>query len=192
MTDKKATTQKSQALVDYGPLIVFFIVYKLYDMKMALAALMVAITIAMVWAWRTTGHISGMHKLTFGIVMVSGTLTFAFDDPKFFYMKPTIVYALFTLILGVGLLRGKLFIRDMLSEIVSPEVPEALWRRITLQAITLFLAMMAVNEIVWRTVSEEIWVNVKIFGFSGVTILFTFAVIAQLFKYLPTEESADK
>jgi len=192
MTDKKATTPKSQALVDYGPLVVFFIVYKLYDMKMALAALMVAITVAMVWAWRTTGHVSGMHKLTFGIVMVSGTLTFAFDDPKFFYMKPTIVYALFTLILGVGLLRGKLFIRDMLSEIVSPDVPEALWRRITLQAIALFLAMMAVNEIVWRTVSEEIWVNVKIFGFSGVTILFTFAVIAQLFKYLPTEESADK
>lgn len=192
MTDKKATTPKSQALVDYGPLVVFFIVYKLYDMKMALAALMVAITVAMVWAWRTTGHISGMHKLTFGIVMVSGTLTFAFDDPKFFYMKPTIVYALFTLILGVGLLRGKLFIRDMLSEIVSPDVPEALWRRITLQAIALFLAMMAVNEIVWRTVSEEIWVNVKIFGFSGATILFTFAVIAQLFKYLPTEESADK
>lgn len=188
MADKNTTSPKSQMLIDYGPLLVFFTAYKLYDIKVGLAALMVAISLAMLWAWKKVGHISGMHKLTFAIVMVSGTLTFAFDDPKFFYVKPTIIYALFAVILGVGMLRGKLFLKDMLSTAVGPGVPEVLWRRLTSQAIVFFGIMMVVNEVAWRSVSEEIWVNIKIFGFTGATILFTVAVIAQLFKYLPTEE----
>lgn len=189
MADKNTTTPKSHMLVDYGPLLVFFVAYKLYDIKVGLAALMVAISLATLWAWKKTGHVSGMQKLTFAIVIVSGTLTFAFDDPKFFYVKPTIIYALFAVILGIGLLRRKLFLRDMLSAAVTSDVPEGLWRRLTWQAIGFFAVMMVINEIAWRSVSEETWVNIKIFGFTSATLLFTVALVAQLFKYLPSEEA---
>jgi intracellular septation protein len=196
MADKNATTpetqqqspQKQQMLIDYGPLVAFFIAYKMYDIKVGLAVLMVTIALAMLWAWKKLGHVSGMHKLTFGIVMVSGTLTFAFDDPKFFYVKPTIIYGLFTLILGIGMMRGKLFLKDMLAHIVGDTAPDTLWRRITWQAMAFFVSMMVINELVWRSVDEATWVNVKIFGFSGAMLVFTFVLIAQLFKYFPTEE----
>lgn len=192
MTDKNTTPQQSspgqQMLVDFAPLVIFFGTYKMYNIEVALAAFMVAITAAMGWAKLKTGHISGMQKLTFVIVMISGTLTFATDNKTFFYMKPTIVYALFTLVLGIGMMRGKLFLKDVMSKAVEGDIPDAFWRRITLQAIGFFIAMMAVNEAVWRTMSEEDWVNVKVFGFTAATFVFLFALIIQMMKYLPEEE----
>lgn len=188
MTDKNTTSPSHQLLVDFGPLLVFFGGYKFYDIKIALAAFMVAITIAMIWAKIKVGHISGMQKLTFVIVMISGTLTFATANKTFLYMKPTAVYALFAAILGVGMLRGKLFLRDMMAKAIEADIPENVWRRITKQAIGFFVLMMAANETIWRTMSEEAWVNLKVFGFTGATFVFLIVMIAQMMKYMPSED----
>lgn len=188
MTDKKATSTKQQMLIDFGPLLIFFATYKYYDLKVAIAVFMVVITGTMIWAKVKIGHVSGAQKLTFLIVIVSGSLTLYFDNKTFFYMKPTLVYALFSVILGVGLLRGKVFLKDMLAAAIEGDVPDILWRRITLQAIGFFVLMMVANEAVWRTQSEETWVAVKTFGFTGAMFVFTLAVIVQLIKYLPAED----
>jgi len=196
MADKNTTTPAAppsqQLLIDFGPLVIFFGTYKFYDIETALAAFMVAITAAMIWAKLKIGHISGMQKLTFIIVMASGTLTFATENKTFFYMKPTIVYALFASILGFGMLRGRLFLKDIMSKAVDAEVPDAFWRRISKQAIVFFIGMMAANELIWRIMSEETWVSLKVFGFTGATFVFLFVMILQMMKYLPAEEAADK
>jgi intracellular septation protein len=191
MTDKNTTSTKAQMLIDFGPLLIFFGTYKYYDLEIAIAVFMVAITGAMVWAKIKLGHVSGMQKLTFLIVIVSGSLTLYFDNKTFFYMKPTLVYALFATILGVGMLRGKLFLKDMLGKTIEADVPTAVWHRITKQAIGFFILMMAANEAIWRTQSEEAWVTIKSFGFTGAMFVFTLMVIVQLMKFMPTEDNGN-
>lgn len=175
-------------LIDFGPLLIFFGTYKFYDLKIAIAVFMVVITGAMIWTKLKLGHVSGAQKLTFLIVIISGSLTLYFDNKTFFYMKPTLVYALFSIILGVGMLRGRIFLKDILGAAIQGDVPTTVWHRITKQAIGFFVLMMAANEAIWRTQSEETWVTIKAFGFTGAMLVFTLGVIIQLVKFMPAED----
>ncbi len=197
MTDKKtiaptasdgAASPLQQMLIDYGPLVIFFTAYKLYDIYVATGVFMVAIIIGLILSKMLTGHISGMLKFTFAIVMIMGGLTLYLRDETFLKMKPTIVYGVFAAILGVAMLRGKLLLKNMLSKTLEFPIEDAVWRRITKQAVGFFTGMMAANELIWRTQSTDTWVSVKVFGFTGAFIVFTFVVIFQLMKYMPHED----
>jgi len=184
---------QQQMLVDFGPLLVFFATYKFYDLKIAIVTFIVVMALALIWAKLKIGHISGAQKLTFAIVIISGSLTLYFDNKTFFYMKPTLVYALFAIILAVGMLRGRLFMKDMLSKAIDGDVPQAIWKKLTKQAMIFLLLMMAANETIWRTQTEETWISFKVFGFTGATLVFTFWIVFQLMRYLPHEDiSNDK
>lgn len=189
-TDTAASPQQ-QMLVDFGPLLVFFAAYKFYDLKIAIVIFIVIMAAALSWAKLKIGHISGAQKLTFAIVTISGSLTLYFDNKTFFYMKPTLVYALFIIILGVGMLRGRLFMKDMLSKAIEGDIPQAIWNTLTKQAMVFFLLMMAANETIWRTQTEETWISFKVFGFTGATLVFTFWIVFQLMRYSPHEDASN-
>ena len=111
-----AVSPMQQMLIDYGPLIIFFVAYKLYDIYIATGVFMVAIVTGLVVSKLVTGRISGMLKFTFAIVMVMGGLTLYLRDETFLKMKPTIVYGVFVAILAVSMMRGKLIIKNMLAK----------------------------------------------------------------------------
>ncbi|MBL4789157.1 MAG: septation protein IspZ [Kordiimonadaceae bacterium] len=192
MADKNTTSQTRQMLIDFGPLVIFFISYKFYDIYVATAVFMVAIVGGLIASKLLTGRISGMLWFTFGVVMVMGGLTLFLKDPTFVKMKPTIVYALFAAILGIAMLRGKLIVKNMLAKVLGAEAPDALWRKLTKQAVGFFLAMMVFNEVIWRNFSEDTWVNVKVFGFTGAFLVFNFWIIANLLKYMPDLEATSE
>ncbi|HRM74900.1 MAG TPA: inner membrane-spanning protein YciB, partial [Paracoccus sp. (in: a-proteobacteria)] len=137
---------------------------------------LIASTLAL---WRLTGKLAPMQIATLVLVVVFGGLTVWLNDPKFFKMKPTIIYLIFAGLLGFGLLRGRNWLELVMSEAL-PMRPEG-WRILTLRMILLFLGLALVNELVWRTMSETAWVNFKTFGLTAIMVGF-FVANSKLFE----------
>jgi intracellular septation protein len=91
-------------------------------------------------------------------------------------MKPTIVQAIFALVLLGGLAVGRPLLKPLLAPMMPPMSDRA-WRQFTLRYGLFFVAMAALNELVWRTQSTDVWVTFKVFGLSGLTFLF---ILSQL------------
>lgn len=161
-------------LIDLVPLLVFFTAFRFLGLVPATAVLVVATLLAVVASKVLLGRIDSMLIVTAVIVTVFGGLTFAFDDPSFIKMKPTVVNVLFAGALGFGLLTGKNYLKSMLGEAI--QLTDQGWRLLTIRWIAFFFVLAVVNEIVWRTFNtpstEYIWVNFKVFGILGLTILY--------------------
>ncbi|MBK5933893.1 intracellular septation protein [Rhodovulum imhoffii] len=129
--------------------------------------------------WALTGHLSRMQVATAVLVVLFGGLTVWLNDDRFFKMKPTIIYLLFGGLLGAGLLRGRSYLQYVMEEIM-PLRPEG-WMILTRRLTFFFLALAVVNEIVWRTMSTDAWVNFKTFGLT-IGIFAFFMAQGGLFK----------
>jgi intracellular septation protein len=86
-------------------------------------------------------------------------------------MKPTIIYALFAAILGFGLWRGDSYLKSVMGEAL-PMTHEG-WMILTKRVTLFFIGLAVLNEVIWRTMSTDIWVNFKTFGLTiGVFVFF--------------------
>lgn len=172
-----------QAL-EYGPLILFFVAYTLlkhhsltiggntYSGFILATLIFVPVTVVTTFAlWRLTGRLSAMQIVTVVLLVVLGGLSVWLNDPRFFKMKPTLVYLLFAGILGLGLALRRDWLQLALGE-VMPRIDAQGWRLLTGRVALLFLGLAVLNEVVWRLMSEGAWVNFKIFGVT--VILFAF------------------
>ena len=184
MAEKSISTSTKTAL-DLGPLILFFIGYFSFKDRIftyggdeysgfiaVTAAFIPLLAITNVILWKLTGKISRMQVVTLVLVVVLGGSAVWFNDERFFKIKPTVVYLLFAGILGIGLLRG----RSALHYVMADAIPlrREGWMIMTRRLTALFLVFAGVNELVWRTMSTDIWVTVKVFGFTIAIILFFF------------------
>jgi intracellular septation protein len=162
--------------VDYGPLAVFFASYLLLGLMAATAALIAASVVALALAWFLERRVPLVPLVTAAIVVVFGGLTLWLQDETFIKMKPTIVQAIFALVLLGGLAVGRPLLKPLLATMMPPMSDRA-WRQFTLRYGLFFVAMAALNELVWRTQSTDVWVTFKVFGLSGLTFLF---ILSQL------------
>jgi intracellular septation protein len=162
--------------VDYGPLAVFFVTYVTLGLMAATAALIAASLLALLCAWVLERRVPVIPLVTTAIVAVFGGLTLWLQDETFIKMKPTIVQALFALILLGGLAFGRPLLKPLLGPMMPP-MSDAAWRQFTLRYALFFVAMAALNEVVWRTQSTDFWVAFKVFGLSGLTFLFILSQI---------------
>src|SRR6201994_3968657 len=147
---------------ELGPLLVFFIANAKFHLFVATGAFMVAIVVAMIASYVVTRHVPLMAMVTAIIVLVFGTLTLVLHDETFIKVKPTIIYSLFALVLGGGLLFGRSFIAILFDQMFNL-TPRG-WRVLTLRCALFFLAMAVLNEVIWRPQSPDFWVNFKVFG----------------------------
>jgi intracellular septation protein len=174
--------------VDFGPLAVFFIVNTLADgpkllkVMMATTGFMVAMAVAMIVSRVKAGRISPMLWISGGLVLVFGGLTLWFRDETFIKMKPTIVYAMFAVILAYGLATGKPLLK-LLLEAAYPGLNETGWRKLTINWVGFFAFMALLNEAVWRTQSWDFWVGFKLWGVVPLTLLFAIVNIPMLMKH---------
>jgi intracellular septation protein len=162
--------------VDYGPLAVFFASYVTLGLMAATAALIAASLIALSTAWLLERRVPVVPLVTAGIVVVFGGLTLWLQDETFIKMKPTIVQAIFALVLLGGLTVRRPLLKPLLGPMMPPMSDRA-WRQFTLRYGLFFVAMAALNELVWRTQSTDFWVTFKVFGLPVLTILF---ILSQL------------
>ena len=182
MTERKINGGLKTAL-ELGPVLAFFVAYLwLKDRTFLIAGTeyegfivvtagfipIFLISIGILWA--LTGHLSKMQAMTAIIITVFGGLSIWFNDPQFFKMKPTMIYLLFGSILGAGLLRGRSYLQTVMDT-VMPLTHEG-WMILTRRLMLFFFGLALLNEIIWRTQSEEIWVYFKTFGLTAAIFVF--------------------
>ena len=167
---------------DFGPLLIFFIFYKKYGMIEAILPLIIATVISVIIMYCFEKKISPMPIIGAVLVSVFGGLTIYFDNKVFFYMKPTIINILFALIL----MYGKFFLKKSLLQLLlenSIKLKDEGWKILTDRWIYFFVFLAFLNEMVWRTQSEEIWVQFKVFGILPITFVFTIFQIRIIEKF---------
>ena len=168
--------------IDIGPLAIFFIYYKLSgDLIDAILPLMVATIVAVIISYILEKKIPIMPTLGAGIVLIFGGLTIYFNDEIFIKMKPTIINAVFAIILYGGLIFDKPLLKYLLGAAMKLE--EQGWKILTQRWIAFFIALAILNEIVWRTQSTDIWVNFKVFGILPITFIFTMTQFPLIKRY---------
>ncbi|MCA8929103.1 MAG: septation protein A [Alphaproteobacteria bacterium] len=160
---------------DYGPLLVFFIAYFVWGLIPATGALMVATLIALVASWLVRRTIPAMAVVTAVVVGVFGGLTLWLHDETFIKLKPTIVQALFAVILLGGLLFDKPMLKYVLGKVWP--IDDDGFRKLSLRFGLFFAAMAVLNEVVWRTQDTDTWVLFKVWGLMGLTFVFALTQI---------------
>ena len=168
--DKKQPHPLFKLATELGPLLIFFFANAKFNLFVATGAFMVAIVVAMIVSWVVTRHIPMMALVTAVIVIVFGTLTLVLHDETFIKVKPTIIYGMFAVVLGGGLLFGRSFIAIMFDQMFNL-TPKG-WRLLTLRWALFFLGMALLNEFIWRTQTTDFWVAFKAFGVIPITMAF--------------------
>ncbi|CAM4289234.1 septation protein A [Vibrio neonatus] len=166
-------------LLDFIPLIIFFVLYKMYDIYTATGALIVATAIQLLVTYVLYKKIEKMQLTTFAIVAIFGGMTIAFHNDDFIKWKVTIIYALFSVGLIVTQLSGKPFIKGMLEKEIT--LPSRTWNTINWAWSIFFAACAIINVYVAFRLPLDVWVNFKVFGLMIATLLF--ALLTGLYIY---------
>ena len=171
-------------ITDFGPLLVFLFFYYNSDknLKIAIPPFIIATIIAIAIVWLLEKKIPMVPLISGILITLFGGLTIYFDNPIFIYIKPTIINILF----GLALLFGKYFTKEpILKKILGKSImlSDEGWSILNKRWIIFFFALAFVNELVWRTQSEEFWVNFKVWGMLPITFIFTAFQVSLITKY---------
>lgn len=209
-------TGRAKFMVDFGPLLVFFIAYFFGRRLAELAAgmtgrafeispgeeMFVAVSVFLpafaaafaysVWKERRVAPMLLVSGVAIGVL---GVLTLVLHNKTFFYMKPTIVYALFAMGLAGGLATGRNALKAVFDGALH--LPEPAWRVLTKRYIWFFVALAVANEAAWRWLmrdcdlsggvecaGEPVWVNLKLFGFTAINLVFAAAQAPLIAKHM--------
>ncbi len=169
---------------DFGPLLVFFLFYYKSgkDLKVAIPPFIVATIISLLIVWILEKKIPMVPLLSGILITLFGGLTIYFNNPIFIYVKPTIINILF----GLALLLGKFFTDEpILKKIMgkSLSLTSEGWNLLNKRWVYFFFGVAILNECVWRTQSEEFWVNFKVWGLLPITFIFTAFQVPLINKY---------
>ncbi len=201
-SDVKTLNPLVKQVLELGPPILFFVAYlRMRDETYTIAGtdysgFIVAagvfvpiLLLSMAILWKLTGKLSRMQVFTIVMVVLFGGLTVWFNDERFFKMKTTLVYGMFSVILGIGLLQGRSYLAWVMSEFL-PMRDEG-WMKLTKRLTWFFAGLAVANEVVWRTMSTDAWVKIETFGFPILMFLFLWGQIMSLQRYLIDTEAED-
>lgn len=191
-SEKPAPHPLFKLATELGPLVIFFAANAKFGLFVATGAFMVAIVAAIAASYIVTKHVPLMAIVTAVIVLVFGGLTLFFHDELFIKIKPTIIYALFAVTLGIGLLMGRSFIAIMFDQMFN--LTSEGWRLLTIRWMVFFAGMAVLNEIIWRTQSTDFWVSFKAFGVIPITAVFAMLQTSLIKRYSiepATDEASD-
>jgi intracellular septation protein len=180
MTNSRAAPVRPKALnpwlkftLELGPLALFFIVYGRLGIFAATGVLMAAVIVTLAVSYAMLRRFPIMPLVTAAIVVVFGSLTLILHDETLIKIKPTALYLLFGGALFVGLAIKRPLLKILFDGALH--VTEDGWRKLTWRWAFFFLALAALNELVWRTQTTDVWVNFKTFGFLPLTLMFALA-----------------
>jgi intracellular septation protein len=188
MTDEHKTelSQRTKMILDFAPLIAFFAAYKFRDLYWATGTLVVFTLVSLAITYALTRKIARFPLYTALLATLMGGLTLYLQNDLFIKMKPTVANLIFAAILGGGLFMNRLFLKDLMGSAL--EMPEEAWRHLTWRWTGFFIFLAGANEVVWRTMSEATWVNFKVFGMIGLTVLFALANAPYMARFMPKED----
>ena len=171
-------------ITDFGPLLIFFVVYSKSgkNLSTAIPPLIIATIVAVLVSYIVERKIPYIPLIGGIIISFFGGLTLYFNNPVFLYIKPTIINVFF----GLALVFGRFFTKEpilkkMLGKSIS--LSNEGWETLTIRWTLFFFALALLNEYVWRTQTEEFWVNFKVWGILPITFIFTVFQMFLINKY---------
>ncbi|QBY03032.1 septation protein A [Thalassotalea sp. HSM 43] len=177
------------ALLEYIPLIIFFIFYKTHDIFVATGALIVATVIHMAFLKIKKHPIPNRQWVIFALIVGFGSLTIIFNDDTFIKWKVSIINGLF----AVALLVGKyVFNKNLLQSFLGEQfqLPESVWTKFNLAWVGFFIVCAVSNWYVAFNYDQQTWVNFKVFGLTAMTFIFAIVSVVSVFKYLPEDDES--
>jgi intracellular septation protein len=183
----EAGQSSAKLLIDFGPLVAFFVTYYVagrYQPELgiywATGVLMAATIVALAASRLLLGRFSLPPLVTAALVVVFGGLTIWLQDPSFVMMKPTFINLLFAGVLAYGLVTGRPLLKLMMGEALK--LTDEGWHKLSMRWLGFFVAMAALNEVVWRNFTQPTWVNFKV-GILPLTLLFAVAQVGLIRRH---------
>ncbi len=177
-----------QLLFDFFPVIAFFVAYKLADIYVATGVIIAAVIIQVAVQWFRHRKVSPMTLISGALVLIFGTITLLVHDKTFSQWKPTVLNRLF----GAGFLVSQFFgeqplIQRLMGANLTLERP--VWIKLNLMWVVFFFVMGALNLYVAFSFEESTWVNFKLFGMLGLTMVFALLQGVWLSSKMPADEA---
>ncbi|MGE3874887.1 MAG: septation protein A [Parvibaculaceae bacterium] len=171
--------------IEAGPLVAFFLSNWLGGIFWATGIFMAATALALLLSWLLTRKFAVMPLISAGFVAVFGILTLWLHDDTFIKVKVTLINALFGVALLGGLFFGQIFLKFVMGEAIK--MTDEGWRALTIRWGIFFLCIAVVNEVVWRMVPTDTWVNFKV-ALLPVTLVFALAQAPMMTKHMIQDE----
>lgn len=160
-----------QLLLDYIPIVIFFGAYFYEDIFFATALLMAVMPVVLLLQWFLTRKLNRIYAASTALVLLLGSATLYFRNADFIYWKPTVLNWVIALVfLGSHWIGSRTIVQRMLGSAADLSADQ--WARLNLIWVAFFVAVGAINLYVAYSFSEEIWVNFKLFGMLGLTVVF--------------------
>lgn len=177
-------------LLEFFPIILFFVAYKLYDIYIATAVVIVATVVQVLAYWLMYRKVETMHWITLALILVMGGATLYLQDEQFIKWKLTIIEWLFGgAFLASQFIGKKTFIERMMGG--NLELPKTIWKRLNISWALFFISIGFLNLYVMTHYSTDDWVSFKTFGVPGLMLVFIVVQMAFLYKHVPTTETKD-
>ena len=175
--------------VDYSALVIFMAAFFLTGRDLAKATwfLVGGSGVALLVGLAVERRLAPLPAIAGGAALVFGGLSLFFHDPRLLKIKPTVMNSVF----GAGLLIGQALGKNPLKLVLGDafDMPAEVWRRLTLNYAVLFFALAGLNEAVWRTQTDAVWVLFRFPGLMILTVIFSVAHGPLLMKYLKSDEA---
>ena len=178
-----------QMFYDMFPVVAFFIVYKIWGLYWGTFALIVASAIQILLMQIKHGYVKPIYWLSFILILIFGSLTIFFHDPLFLKWKVSIINWL----MGSAFLISHFFKKTVLEIFVkqadtAPALPGDILRKINSLWGVFFLFLGTLNIYIAYHYSTNTWVNFKVFGMFGLTLVFVFLQTAYLYYLIKSRK----
>lgn len=175
------STMLFKMVTETGPVAVFFVTNLKFGFFTGTACFMVATAVALVASLMVLKKIPVVPLITAVFVFALGALTLVMEDTTFMKIKPTVLNLCFASLLLGGLAAGRVFLKIVFGEFL--QLQEEGWRKLTVRWSFFFILLAVLNEIVWRTVSDDAWVTFKFIGIFPLTLVFSAAQFPLIQRY---------
>jgi len=175
-------------LFDFFPVIFFFVAYKFFGIFAATVVAMIASALQLGWDWYKNRRFEFTYVVTFMLIFVLGGATLISHNDMFIKWKPTAIYWVLALFFYGSQFIGK---QSVIQRLIGTKMvlPNDVWKRLNTSWILFFLVVGALNLFVIYNFSTNFWVNFKLFGVLGMTILFGFLQSLYISKYLVADDA---
>lgn len=169
------------AWLDFIPLILFFTLNKYFDIYIATVALMISASLNIVLGYIISKQLNYVSIVSVILVIIFGSLTVYLQNEDFIKIKVTLINIFIALILLVGLLLRKNFLKMLFNK--HFQLNNKGWLILNIMWIIFFSTLAVLNEVIWRNLDTQTWVNFKVFGIIILTFIFTILTIPLVSKY---------
>lgn len=177
-------------LLEFFPIVLFFVTYKLYDIYIATAVVIAATVVQVIAYWLLYRKVETMQWITLGLILVMGGATLYLQDEQFIKWKLTIIEWLFGGAFLVSQYVGKkTFIERMMG--ANLELPVRIWKRLNISWSMFFIGVGCLNLYVMANYSTDDWVSFKTFGVPGLMLIFIAVQMVFLYKFVPAPEAKE-